>query len=64
MKNTLTVKGMMCMGCVKRVIKALETAGAQDIDVRLPDVAQFEDGGKDLSVFINAIEDVGYDVVK
>ena len=61
MKQVLCVKGMMCAGCVKRVKTALENAGAKDVLVSLPDSAEFDDDGKGVAVFVEAVEDIGYD---
>ena len=62
MKKELKVQGMMCSGCTARVTRALTGAGATDVQVTLPDSATFEDNGLDISVFVSAVEDIGYDV--
>ena len=64
MKYELRVKGMMCHGCEKRVINALESIGCVNV------IADHEkeyvscETEKEEKVIIEVIEDTGFDVVK
>ncbi len=66
MKTTLTVQGMMCANCEKRVVKACMAlpgmihteASADDHKV----VCEFDEAKTSIDQIKETIEDVGYDV--
>jgi len=62
--TTLNVEGMMCEGCVKRVTEALHNLGLEpQVSLENKTVA-FEGDGEVIAKAAEAIEDLGFDVVK
>lgn len=60
MKYEITIEGMGCEMCVKKVTKALETLGAKELSVEIGKaVCTFEGDEASLK---EAIEDAGFDV--
>ncbi len=63
MKTTLNIEGMMCMGCVKRVTKKLESIGCTGIEVSLEEKkASFDAASCDEKTAKDAIEELGFEV--
>ncbi|MCM1180449.1 MAG: heavy-metal-associated domain-containing protein [Clostridium sp.] len=61
---TLNVEGMMCEGCVKRVTEALRNLGLEP-EVSLENKTVVFEGSEDASAkAAEAIEALGFDVVK
>lgn len=62
--NTLKVEGMMCEGCVKRVVEGLKEAGIT-AEVSLENkTVSFEGDEQAVKTAISEIEDLGFDVVE
>lgn len=62
--TTLNVEGMMCEGCVKRVTEALHNLGLEP-EVSLENKTVAFDGDEAAAAkAVEAIEDLGFDVVK
>ena len=60
-KVRLKLSGLSCMGCVATVKSALETAGAEEVNVTLNEAEFFVDEGEKVERFIQAVRDSGYD---
>ncbi len=61
--NTLHIEGMMCEGCVKRVVEGLQKAGIE-ATVSLEDkTVAFEGNDSIVALATSEIEDLGFDVV-
>lgn len=66
MSNTirLTIQGMNCGHCVKRVTNALkEVAGVTDVKVDLADNSATVTGTPDIEALKAAVDEAGYEVV-
>jgi|GEM_PF-1060297 len=66
MKTTIQTKGMMCMGCQKRLTTALDNVeGIHDVDAsfKTGKVNFTYDSDEALENAKEAIEDTGYEVV-
>ncbi|HSP47751.1 MAG TPA: cation transporter [Clostridiaceae bacterium] len=66
MSNTirLTIQGMNCGHCVKRVTNALkEVAGVTDVNVDLADNSATVTGTPDIEALKAAVDEAGYEVV-
>ena len=66
MKTVLTIDGMMCGNCAKRVSNVIQNTGAQNIVVSLENkTAEFDFDPNTLSLdkIKSSIEDAGYDVL-
>jgi len=62
--NTLKVEGMMCEGCVKRVVEGLKEAGIT-AEVSLENkTVSFEGDVEIVEKATSEIEDLGFDVVE
>ena len=62
--NTLKVEGMMCEGCVKRVVEGLKEAGiTAEISLENKTVS-FEGDVEIVEKATSEIEDLGFDVVE
>lgn len=62
--NTLKVEGMMCEGCVKRVVEGLKEAGIT-AEVSLENkTVSFAGDAEVVKKAISEIEDLGFDVVE
>lgn len=62
MMNTLKVEGMMCEGCVKRVVEGLKEAGIT-AEVSLENkTVSFEGDEKVVKKATSEIEDLGFEV--
>lgn len=62
--NTLKVEGMMCEGCVKRVVEGLKEAGIT-AEVSLENkTVSFEGDAEVVKTATTEIEDLGFDVVE
>lgn len=62
--NTLKVEGMMCEGCVKRVVEGLKEAGIT-AEVSLENkTVSFEGDADIVKKATSEIEDLGFDVVE
>lgn len=62
--NTLKVEGMMCEGCVKRVVEGLKEAGIT-AEVSLENkTVSFEGDEQAVKTATSEIEDLGFDVVE
>lgn len=62
----LHIEGMTCKHCVKSVTEALQAKGAVNIEVSLEGkYASFEPASNaDEGAYVNAIESIGFDIVK
>ncbi len=65
MKRKLSIKGMSCQHCVRRVIAALkEEAGAESVSVDLEKGSALVEGAAlDDGALRAAVQDAGYDLV-
>jgi copper chaperone len=64
MKETITITGMTCGGCVASVQRALERIGVQQSDVSIGTaVVEYDESKMSHDDVIEAIEDAGFDVV-
>lgn len=62
--NTLKVEGMMCEGCVKRVVEGLQEAGiVAEVSLENKTVS-FVGDAEVVKTAISEIEDLGFDVVE
>ncbi len=62
--NTLKVEGMMCEGCVKRVVEGLKEAGIT-AEVSLENkTVSFEGDAEVVKTAASEIEDLGFEVVE
>lgn len=62
--NTLKVEGMMCEGCVKRVVEGLKEAGIT-AEVSLENkTVSFEGGAEVVKTVTSEIEDLGFEVIE
>lgn len=62
--NTLKVEGMMCEGCVKRVVEGLKEAGIT-AEVSLENkTVSFAGDAEVVKKATSEIEDLGFDVVE
>lgn len=62
--NTLKVEGMMCEGCVKRVVEGLKEAGIiAEVSLENKTVS-FEGDADVVQKATSEIEDLGFDVVE
>ncbi len=62
--NTLKVEGMMCEGCVKRVVEGLKEAGIT-AEVSLENkTVSFEGDAEVVKNATSEIEDLGFEVVE
>lgn len=62
--NTLKVEGMMCEGCVKRVVEGLKEAGIT-AEVSLENkTVSFEGDAAVVKKAASEIEDLGFEVVE
>ena len=56
-------EGMMCMGCVARVTRALESLGAREVKVDLA-TKEISFEGVDLALAIESIDNLGYEIIE
>jgi len=62
--NTLKVEGMMCEGCVKRVVEGLKEAGITAEGSLENKTVSFEGDVEIVEKATSEIEDLGFDVVE
>ena len=64
MKETVTIAGMSCGGCVASVQKALTRIGVERADVEVGSAAiEYDETKVSHDAVVEAIEDAGFDVV-
>jgi copper chaperone len=64
MKETLTIAGMSCGGCVASVQKALARIGVEHAEVEVGKAAvEYDESKVTHDLVVEAIEDAGFDVV-
>jgi copper chaperone len=64
MKETVTIAGMSCGGCVASVQKALARIGVERADVEVGSaVVEYDEAKVSHEAVVEAIEDAGFDVV-
>ena len=63
--NNIKVEGMHCEHCAKRIKNALDNLGVENVNVDLKNgIVSYDKANCDLAQLIEAIEDLGFDVVK
>jgi copper chaperone len=64
MKETITISGMSCGGCVASVQKALARIGVERADVEVGSATvEYDESKVTHDTVVEAIEDAGFDVV-
>ena len=64
MKETLTIAGMSCGGCVASIKNALARIGVERADVEVGSAAvEYDESKVSHQAVVEAIEDAGFDVV-
>lgn len=63
MKETITITGMSCGGCVASVKNAVERVGVQEADVSIGSATvEYDETTVSHEQIVEAIEDAGFDV--